>query len=64
MIEKLYHIYIKDKCIYHSLNESEFKDTLDTIRNFLSIVSCDIQIEDINYEEVLTSKEISLNSSY
>lgn len=64
MIEKKYHIYIKDKCIYHSLSENEFQETLNTLRNFLSIVSCDVKIEDIDYEEVLTCKEFSLNSSY
>lgn len=51
MSEKTYNIFIKDRCIYHSLNESEFIKTWDMIEKFLSIVG-NISKEDIRFEEI------------
>lgn len=56
MTEKLYHIYIKTDCIYHSLNEEEFKNTWDMIQKFLSIHHSQINKDDVQYEEVLLDK--------
>jgi hypothetical protein len=63
MIEKKYHIYLKNKCIYHSLNEEEFNMNWKMISEFLSVTD-DRKKEDLSYEEVYYSKQISLNSSY
>jgi hypothetical protein len=56
MTEKLYHIYIKTDCIYHSLNEEEFQKTWDMIQKFLSIYHSRINKDDVQYEEFLSDK--------
>jgi hypothetical protein len=63
MIETLYHIYLKDKCIYHSLTEDEFDLTWRMIYEFLSITD-DSKKNDLSYEKVVRSKELTLNSSH
>jgi hypothetical protein len=65
MTSKIYHIYAKDKCLYHSLSEKEFKEIWEMVNNYLSITdSSQIKKEDLNYEELLTSKDMISNSSY
>ena len=63
MIETLYHIYLKNKCIYHSLTRDEFDLTWKMISEFLSITD-DSKKNDLSYEEVTRSKELALNSSH
>jgi hypothetical protein len=64
MTEKIYHIYLKNKCIYHSLSEDEFKKTWEMIHNFIDIAT-EIEKEDLEYEELtLPKKEIVLSSSH
>ena len=63
MTETLYHIYLKDKCIYHSLTKDEFDLTWRMISEFLSITD-DSKKNDLSYEEVVRSKELALNSSH
>ena len=63
MTEKIYHIYLKNKCIYHSLSEEDFSLTWRMISEFLSITD-DSKKNDLSYEEVIRSKELVLNSSY
>jgi len=63
MTETLYHIYLKDKCIYHSLSKDEFELTWRMISEFLSITD-DSKKNDLSYEEVIRSKELALNSSH
>jgi hypothetical protein len=65
MTEKLYHIYLKKECIYHSLNEEEFIKTWDMIQKFLSVHDAQIDKNDIQYEEVLVDKTTTcLQPSY
>jgi len=63
MSEKIYHIYLDNKCLYHSLNEEEFKLTWKMISEFLSITD-EEKLEGLSYEEVAMSKEVMLNSSH
>lgn len=62
--EKIYHIYAKDKCLFHSIKEDEFETTWSTINNMVGIMKTDYTIEDLSYEELTFQKEISLNSSH
>ena len=61
---KIYHIYAKDRCLFHSINEEEFEVTWKTLRNMVGLMKTDYNIEDLTYEELSISKEISLNSSH
>lgn len=61
----VYHIYIKDRCVYHSLSENEFDNTWLMMQNLLDIMDTkEISKNDISFEKVSVNKEISLNSSH
>jgi hypothetical protein len=61
----VYHIYIKNKCAYHSLSESEFDNIWIMLQNLLEIMDTkEISKHDISFEKVSVNKEISLNSSH
>jgi hypothetical protein len=63
-MEKIYHIYIKDRCLFHSVREEEFQTTWKTLNNMLDIMKTDYDVEDLSYEELLINKEVILNSSH
>jgi hypothetical protein len=63
-MEKVYHIYAKDRCLFHSLKEEEFSTTWDILNNMIGIMKTDYLIEDLSYEELSVNKEVALNSSY
>ena len=61
MNDKLYHIYAKQKCLYHNLSKEEFENTWKMIHNFLSVIdseSVTVKKEDLSYEEVLLDKAV------
>lgn len=64
MIEKVYHIYAKDRCIFHSIKEEEFKVTWKTLNQLVGLMHTDYSVEDLSYEELTINKEICLNSSH
>ena len=59
MSDKVYHIYAKGKCIFHSLKEEEFKQTWAQLNNMVGIMKTDYMAEDLTYEEVFTLMENS-----
>ena len=62
---EFYHIYLKEKCIYHSLSENEFKNTWNMIQNLLEVIQTkEVSKKDISFEKVYVDKEIVLNSSH
>ena len=63
-MEKVYHIYAKDRCLFHSIKEEEFQTTWNTLNNMVGLMKTDYTTDDLSYEELSTSKEISLNSSH
>ncbi len=62
--EKIYHIYAKDKCIYHSLSESKFSEIWEMLHRMVELIDLNISKEDLQYEEVYVNKLIMQNSSY
>lgn len=64
MREKIYHIYAKDKCLFHSIKEEDFKVTWNTLNQLVGLMHTDYSVEDLSYEELTISKEICLNSSH
>ena len=62
--EKIYHIYAKDKCLFHSIKEEEFHITWNTIKGMVGIIKTDYSIQDLSYEELSLNKEIILSSSH
>ena len=63
-MEKVYHIYAKDRCLFHSIKEEEFQTTWKTLKNMVGLMKTDYTTDDLSYEELLVNKEITLNSSH
>jgi hypothetical protein len=63
-MEKVYHIYAKGRCIYHSLSEKKFSETWDMLHRMVDLLGANISKEDLQYEEVIVNKLIAQNSSY
>ena len=63
-MEKVYHIYAKNECLYHSLREDEFKKTWEQLNNMVGLMKTDYSTDDLSYEELLINKEVVLNSSH
>jgi hypothetical protein len=61
---KVYHIYAKDTCLFHSIKEEEFSTTWNTLKNMVGLMKTDYSVEDLSYEELIISKEVYLNSSH
>jgi len=61
MPEKIYHIYARGQCIYHSLKEEEFKTTWTVLNSIADLL---FSSSELSYEELFISKEIVLNSSH
>ena len=62
--EKIYHIYAKDRCLFHSLKEEEFDTTWNTLKGMVGLMKTEYTVEDLSYIELILNKDISLNSSY
>ena len=63
-MEKVYHIYAKDKCILHSIKEEDFESTWSTINNLVGLMKTDYSSDDLSYVELQINKESILNSSH
>ena len=63
-MEKVYHIYAKDRCLFHSIKEEEFQTTWNTLNNMVGLMRTDYTTDDLSYEELLVNKETALNSSH
>jgi len=63
-MEKIYHIYAKDRCLFHSIKEEEFQTTWNTLNNMVGIMKTDYMVEDLSYEELFINKDVALNSSH
>lgn len=63
-MEKIYHIYAKDRCIMHSVKEEDFEATWNALNNMVGIMKTEYVSDDLSYEELSVNKEISLNSSH
>ena len=63
-MDKVYHIYAKDRCLFHSIKEEDFQTTWSTLNNMVGLMKTDYSVEDLSYEELYVNKEIILNSSH
>ena len=57
MVEtKVYHIYAKDKCLYHCVDEEEFKSTWESLKGMVGLMKTDYTLDDLSYEELTVQK--------
>ena len=50
--EKVFHIYAKDRCLFHSIKEEDFNVTWNTLKGMIGLMKTDYEVEDLSYEEV------------
>jgi hypothetical protein len=62
--EKIYHIYAKNRCVYHNLSEEKFSEIWEMLHRMIDLLDVDISKEDLQYEMLYVNKLIPLNSSY
>ena len=53
MMEKVYHIYAKQECLYNNLTETQFNNTWETLKGMVGLMKTDYELEDLSYEEVV-----------
>lgn len=63
-MEKIYHIYAKDRCLFHSIKEDEFEVTWKTLNNMVGLMHTDYEVSDLSYEELMVNRKVSLDSSH
>ena len=51
-VEKVYHIYAKDECLYNNLSKEQFYKTWETLKGMVGLMRTDYELEDLSYEEV------------
>ena len=64
MTEKVYHIYAKGRCIYHSLSDNKFSEIWEMMHRMIDLLDLDLTKEDLSYEQLNVNKEVLLNSSH
>ena len=50
-MEKVYHIYAKEECLYNNLSLDEFNHTWETLKGMVGLMKTDYKLEDLSYEE-------------
>jgi hypothetical protein len=55
--EKIYHIYAKNQCIYHSIKEEDFNNTWNTLKNMVGLMKTDYTLDDLSFEELLVIRD-------
>ena len=63
-MEKIYHIYAKDNCLFHSVKEDEFSTVWNTLHQMVGIMKTSYSESDLSYTEVTLDKEVIHNSSH
>jgi hypothetical protein len=64
MMEKIYHIYAKERCLFHSIKEEEFEITWNTLRNMVGLMKTDYSVDDLSFIELTVNKNTVLESSH
>ena len=52
-MEKVYHIYAKEECLYNNLTEQQFNTTWETLKGMVGLMKTDYTLEDLSYEECI-----------
>jgi hypothetical protein len=63
-MEKIYHIYAKEKCILPNVSENEFETAWTTLNNMVGLMRTEYSQEDLSYEELTYVRDHLKDSSY
>ena len=47
--DTIYHIYAKDRCLYHSLREEDFEEKWQLLHVMVDLISTDYDKDDLTY---------------
>ena len=47
-----YHIYAKDRCLYHNLKQEEFEETWELLNVMVGLLKTDYDADDLTYERL------------
>ena len=62
--EKVYHIYAKDRCLYHNLGLEDFEEKWEMLNIMVGILKTDYQSDDLQYIEVEETPTNGEENSY
>ena len=62
--EKVFHIYAKDRCLYHNLDVEDFKEKWEMLNIMVGILKTDYQTDDLSYTGVQETSCEGEESSY
>jgi len=63
-MEKIYHIYAKERCLFHSIKEEEFEITWNTLKNMVGLMKTDYTVDDLTFIELTVNKNTVFESSH
>jgi len=52
MSEKVYHIYAKDRCLYHNLEREDFEEKWEMLHNMVELMTGYKDDIDLQFEEI------------
>ena len=61
---KVYHIYVKEECVYNNLSERQFSKKWNTLKGMVGLMKTDYELEDLTYEEVEVLRHVREEHSY
>ena len=50
--EYRFHIYAKDKCLFHNLQQEDFVNKWETLKGMVGLMKTEYKVEDLSYEQV------------
>ena len=62
--EKVFHIYAKDRCLYHNLDLEDFQEKWEMLNVMVGLLKTDYQVEDLDYTAVEETPTNGEESSY
>ena len=62
--EKVFHIYAKNRCLYHNLDLEDFKEKWEMLNIMVGVLKTDYKAEDLDYVEVEEQKNHGEEPSY
>jgi hypothetical protein len=63
-MEKVYHIYAKEECLYNNLTEQQFNNTWNALNGMVGLMKTDYKLEDLSYEELVKTPMSGHEHSY
>ena len=51
-MNKVYHIYAKDRCLYHNLEREDFEEKWEMLRNMVGLMKTDYSESDLQFVEI------------